>query len=91
MSRQSFHSALKLALVMIGLAAMTHGPHKGGCAARDIQMLGVVARWRAARLQDAFRRLALFAGPPLSVLSDADAGIPVNPDRPSIPDLEATP
>jgi hypothetical protein len=70
---------------MIGLAAMTHaasaGPHKGGCAARDIQMLGVVAHWRAARLQDAFRRLALSAGPPLSVLSDTDAGIPVNPDR----------
>jgi hypothetical protein len=43
MSRQSFRSALKLALIMIGLAAMTHaasaGPHKGGCAARDIQMI----------------------------------------------------
>jgi hypothetical protein len=45
------------------------------------RLLGVVAHWRAARLQDAFRRLALSAGPPLSVLSDTDAGIPVNPDR----------
>lgn len=92
MSRQSFRSALKLALAMIGLAAMTHaataGPHKDGCAARDIQMLGVVARWRAARLQDAFRRHALSPGPPLSPLSDTDAGIPVNP---SIRELGATP
>jgi hypothetical protein len=89
MSRQSFRSVLKLALAMIGLATMTHaasaGPHKDGCAACDIQMLGVVARWHANRLQDTFRRLALSPGPPPNPLSDTDAGLPVNPDRPSIP------
>jgi hypothetical protein len=62
MSRQSFRSVLKLAITMIGLATMTHtasaGPHKDGCAARDIQMLGIVARWRLTRLQHAFRQLS---------------------------------
>jgi hypothetical protein len=89
MSRQSFRPALKLALAMIGLAAMTHtasaGPHKDGCAARDIQMLGVIARWRATRLQDAFRRLALSPEPPPNPLSDTDAGTPVDHGAPSIP------
>jgi hypothetical protein len=89
MSRQSFRSVFELAITIIGLATMTHaasaGLHKDGCAARDIQILGLVARWRATRLQDAFRQLALSREPPSNLLSDTDAGIRADHGGPSIP------
>jgi hypothetical protein len=79
MPRQSFRSAVKLAIAMIGLATMTAasaGPYKGGSPEDDIQMLGIVGRWRVTRLRDAFRRLSLSAEPSANPLSKTDAGTP---------------